>query len=208
MLATAIGNHDDLTTAVRLGAALLFVALVAFAALLLYARSTGLLRDDVQPDALTLYMRTAVFVAPLVPVLAFVRGRMARGPGWRCWSGSICWGCFHWSRTSRPPASSAVRDQPAAGRPDGYDADQHDEVDDAGRRVPPAHVAEPEQGDQLQHAEDGVRDGAGGEPARGPARSAVSTAATPNAISQAETARAVSGVSGHGHSVRAVDGAT
>ena len=36
----------------------------------------------------------------------------------------------------------------------------------------------------------------------------MSTAATPNAISQAATARAVSGVSGHGHSVRAVDGAT
>jgi uncharacterized membrane protein len=71
VLATAIGNRADLATAVRLSAALLFVALVAFAALLLYARSSGLLRDDVQADALTLYVRTAVFVTPLVPVLAF-----------------------------------------------------------------------------------------------------------------------------------------
>jgi len=36
----------------------------------------------------------------------------------------------------------------------------------------------------------------------------VSTAATPKATSQAATARAVSGVSVHGQSVRAVDGAT
>jgi uncharacterized membrane protein len=72
VLATAIGNREDLGTAVRLGAALLFVALVAFAALLLYARSSGLLRDDVDPDALTLYVRTAVFVVPVVPIIAFV----------------------------------------------------------------------------------------------------------------------------------------
>ena len=77
VLATAIGDHADLATAVRLSATLLFVALVAFAALLLYARSSGLLRDDVQPDALTLYVRTAVFVAPLVPVLAFIVAGMA-----------------------------------------------------------------------------------------------------------------------------------
>jgi uncharacterized membrane protein len=72
VLATAIGNRTDLSTAVQLSAALLFVALVAFAGLLLYARSAGLLRGDVQPDALILYMRMAVFIVPLVPVLVFV----------------------------------------------------------------------------------------------------------------------------------------
>jgi uncharacterized membrane protein len=77
VLATAIGNRNDLTTAVQLSAALLFVALVAFAALLLYARSGGLLRDDVQPDALVLYLRTAVFIVPLVPALAFVVAALA-----------------------------------------------------------------------------------------------------------------------------------
>ncbi|HEX3309392.1 MAG TPA: TMEM175 family protein, partial [Streptosporangiaceae bacterium] len=65
VLATAIGNSADLSTAVQLSTGLLFVALVAFAALLLYARSAGLLRDDVQPDALTLYIRTAVFIVPV-----------------------------------------------------------------------------------------------------------------------------------------------
>jgi uncharacterized membrane protein len=73
VLATALGNGDehDLGTAVRLMALLLFVALLAFAALLLYSRSVGLLRDDVEPTALRLYLRTAVFVAPVVPLLAF-----------------------------------------------------------------------------------------------------------------------------------------
>jgi uncharacterized membrane protein len=81
VLAAAIGDRADLTTAVQLGAGLLFVAVVAFAALLLYARSSGLLRDDVQPDALTLYLRTAVFVVPLVPVLAFVVAAVAPWAG-------------------------------------------------------------------------------------------------------------------------------
>lgn len=81
VLAAAFGNHADLTTAVRLGATLLFVALVAFAVLLLYSRSSGLLRDDVQADALTLYIRMAVFVAPLVPVLAFIIAGMAPWAG-------------------------------------------------------------------------------------------------------------------------------
>jgi hypothetical protein len=44
---------------------------VAFAALLLYSRSVGLLRADVAPEALSLYLRTAVFVVPLVPLVAF-----------------------------------------------------------------------------------------------------------------------------------------
>lgn len=73
VLAHALGSPDraDLGTAVRLIALLLLVALLAFAALLLYARAAGLLRSDVDPDALSLYLRTAVLVVPLVPVLAF-----------------------------------------------------------------------------------------------------------------------------------------
>ena len=73
VLASALrsGDRADLGAAVRLMALLLFVALVAFAALLLYSRSVGLLRADVEPAALALYLRTAVFVAPVVPVVAF-----------------------------------------------------------------------------------------------------------------------------------------
>jgi uncharacterized membrane protein len=73
VLAQAFGSEDrhDLGTAVRLMALLLLVALLAFAGLLLYARGTGLLRSDVDPAALSLYLRTAVFVVPLVPLVAF-----------------------------------------------------------------------------------------------------------------------------------------
>jgi uncharacterized membrane protein len=73
VLAAALGSGDrhDLGTAVRLMALLLFVALLAFAALLIYARTFGLLRSDVEPAALSLYLRTAVFLVPLVPVVAF-----------------------------------------------------------------------------------------------------------------------------------------
>ena len=73
VLAQALGSGDrrDLGSAVRLMALLLLVALVAFAGLLLYSRSAGLLRADVDPEALRLYLRTAVLVVPLVPVLAF-----------------------------------------------------------------------------------------------------------------------------------------
>lgn len=70
VLAQALGSNDDLGTAVRLSSGLLLVALVVFALLLLYARAGGLLRDDVDPDARTLYLRTAV-VLPVVPVVAF-----------------------------------------------------------------------------------------------------------------------------------------
>lgn len=73
VLAHALASDDraDLGTAVRLIALLLFVALLAFAGLLLYARGSGLLRPDLDPDALSLYLRTSVLVVPLVPVLAF-----------------------------------------------------------------------------------------------------------------------------------------
>jgi uncharacterized membrane protein len=73
VLAAALGSGDpdDLGTAVRLMAMLLFVALLAFAALLVYSRSVGLLRTDMDPEAVSLYLRTAVFLAPLVPLVAF-----------------------------------------------------------------------------------------------------------------------------------------
>jgi uncharacterized membrane protein len=73
VLATALrsGDRHDLGTAVRLMSILLLVALLAFAALLLYARSAGLLRADVEPAALRLYLRTAVLVVPVVPLVAF-----------------------------------------------------------------------------------------------------------------------------------------
>ena len=70
VLAQALGDNDDLGTAVRLTSGLLFVALVVFALLLHYSRSVGLLRDDVDPDARTLYFRAAM-VVPVVPVLTF-----------------------------------------------------------------------------------------------------------------------------------------
>jgi Na+-driven multidrug efflux pump len=81
VLASALGSGDrhDLGTAVRLMATLLFIALVAFAALLLYSRAVGLLRADVEPAALSLYLRTAVLVAPLVPLVAFA---VSYGSAW------------------------------------------------------------------------------------------------------------------------------
>ncbi|HST67516.1 MAG TPA: TMEM175 family protein [Mycobacteriales bacterium] len=73
VLASALrsGDRHDLGTAVRLMAILLLVALIAFALLLLYSRWAGLLRADVEPAALSLYLRTAVLVVPVVPLLAF-----------------------------------------------------------------------------------------------------------------------------------------
>ena len=71
VLAHALGNNDDLGTAVRLVSVLLFIALVVFAGLLRYSRATGLLRDDVAPDAQRLYLRNSM-LAPVVPVLAFL----------------------------------------------------------------------------------------------------------------------------------------
>jgi uncharacterized membrane protein len=70
VLARALDSNDDLGTAVRLTSGLLFVALAVFAGLLRYARSSGLLRDDVHSDARRLYLRNSMLV-PLVPVLAF-----------------------------------------------------------------------------------------------------------------------------------------
>ncbi|MFL6128278.1 MAG: TMEM175 family protein [Mycobacteriales bacterium] len=70
VLARALGSNDDLGTAVRLSSGLLFVALVIFIGLLRYARASGLLRDDVAPQARRLYLRNSM-LAPLVPVLAF-----------------------------------------------------------------------------------------------------------------------------------------
>jgi uncharacterized membrane protein len=70
VLSHALGDNEDLGTAVRLVSLLLFVALVVFIALLRYSQATGLLRDDVAPDALRLYLRNSM-LAPAVPVLAF-----------------------------------------------------------------------------------------------------------------------------------------
>jgi uncharacterized membrane protein len=70
VLAHALDSNDDLGTAVRLTSLLLFVALLVFVALLRYARATGLLRDDITPEARRLYLRNSM-LAPLVPVLAF-----------------------------------------------------------------------------------------------------------------------------------------
>jgi uncharacterized membrane protein len=116
VLATAIGNHSDLTTAVQLSAALLFVALVAFAALLLYARSAGLLRADVQPDALTLYLRTAVFIVPLVPVLAFLVAAVAPWAGLAMLVGLNLLGLLP-LESHQPPVGVERGPRPASSRP-------------------------------------------------------------------------------------------
>lgn len=71
VLSHAFGNRDDLGTAVRLIAGILFVAVLAFAGLLLYSRSSGLLRDDIDPDGRTLYLRNGMLV-PVVPAVAFL----------------------------------------------------------------------------------------------------------------------------------------
>ena len=70
VLAHALDSNDDLGTAVRLFSLLLFVALVVFVALLHYSRTTGLLRDDIAPEARRLYLRNSM-LAPVVPVVAF-----------------------------------------------------------------------------------------------------------------------------------------
>jgi uncharacterized membrane protein len=116
VLATAIGNHADLGTAVQLSTALLFVALVAFAALLLYARSVGLLRDDIQPDALTLYVRTAVFIVPLVPLLAFVVAAVAPWAGLALLVGLNLLGLLP-LESHQPPAGVERGPRPASIRP-------------------------------------------------------------------------------------------
>ena len=115
VLATAIGNRTDLSTAVQLSAALLFVALVAFAGLLLYARSAGLLRGDVQPDALILYMRMAVFIVPLVPVLVFVVAAVAPWAGLALLVGLNLLGLLP-LESHQPPAGVERGPRPASSR--------------------------------------------------------------------------------------------
>jgi uncharacterized membrane protein len=70
VLARALGSNDDLGTAVRLTSLLLFVAVLLFAFLLRYSRASGLLRDDIDPDARGLYLRNSMLV-PAFPLLAF-----------------------------------------------------------------------------------------------------------------------------------------
>ena len=115
VLATAIGNRTDLSTAVQLSATLLFVALVAFAGLLLYARSAGLLRGDVQPDALILYMRMAVFIVPLVPVLVFVVAAVAPWAGLALLIGLNLLGLLP-LESHQPPAGVERGPRPAGSR--------------------------------------------------------------------------------------------
>jgi uncharacterized membrane protein len=115
VLATAIGNRTDLSTAVQLSAALLFVALVAFAGLLLYARSAGLLRGDVQPDALVLYMRMAEFIEPLVPVLVFVVAAVAPWAGLALLIGLNLLGLLP-LESHQPPAGVERGPRPASSR--------------------------------------------------------------------------------------------
>jgi uncharacterized membrane protein len=115
VLATAIGNRTDLSTAVQLSAALLFVALVAFAGLLLYARSAGLLRGDVQPDALILYTRMAVFIVPLVPVLVFVVAAVAPWAGLALLIGLNLLGLLP-LESHQPPAGVERGPRPASSR--------------------------------------------------------------------------------------------
>jgi len=115
VLATAIGNRTDLSTAVQLSATLLFVALVAFAGLLLYARSAGLLRGDVQPDALILYMRMAVFIVPLVPVLVFVVAAVAPWAGLALLVGLNLLGLLP-LESHQPPAGVERGPRPASSR--------------------------------------------------------------------------------------------
>jgi uncharacterized membrane protein len=115
VLATAIGNRTDLSTAVQLSATLLFVALVAFAGLLLYARSAGLLRGDVQPDALILYMRMAVFIVPLVPVLVFVVAAVAPWAGLALLIGLNLLGLLP-LESHQPPAGVERGPRPASSR--------------------------------------------------------------------------------------------
>jgi uncharacterized membrane protein len=112
---TAIGNRTDLSTAVQLSATLLFVALVAFAGLLLYARSAGLLRGDVQPDALILYMRMAVFIVPLVPVLVFVVAAVAPWAGLALLIGLNLLGLLP-LESHQPPAGVERGPRPASSR--------------------------------------------------------------------------------------------
>lgn len=68
VLSRAFGDAQDLGTAVRLSAGLLFVVSALFSALLVYARRTGMFRTDLDPDVFGLYFRigSVVWVAPLL----------------------------------------------------------------------------------------------------------------------------------------------
>ena len=106
VLARALGSNDDLGTAVRLSAGLLFVALLVFVVLLRYARSSGLLRDDVDPDAQRLYLRNSMVGAAgpgagLRAVLRLPLGR-AGAPGRAQRAGAASAGVPPAARRRRP----------------------------------------------------------------------------------------------------------
>jgi len=71
VLSRAFGDVADLGTAVRLNAALAFVASALYAGLLIYARRTRMFRPDLDPDVFTLYFRLGTMLW-LVPPLAWL----------------------------------------------------------------------------------------------------------------------------------------
>lgn len=79
-LARAFADPRDLGSAVRLYAVQLTIALVLWAALLLYARAAGLFRDDLDADGFQLYFRGGLVVTvvpPLAWALAYVAPEVA-----------------------------------------------------------------------------------------------------------------------------------
>jgi uncharacterized membrane protein len=71
-LARAFADPRDLGSAVRLTAVQLTLALLIWAGLVVYARVAGLLRDDLDPDQATLYLRGSLFVWVVPPVALMV----------------------------------------------------------------------------------------------------------------------------------------
>lgn len=71
VLSRAFGDAADLGTAVRLSAALLFVASALYAVLLRYSRRAGLFRTGLDPDVFGLYFRIGSVVW-LAPALAWL----------------------------------------------------------------------------------------------------------------------------------------
>ena len=71
VLARSFADERDVAIAVRLSAGLLFVATIFWALTLNYARRAGLVREDVDPDAITLYFRLNA-LAWLGPLLAWL----------------------------------------------------------------------------------------------------------------------------------------
>lgn len=71
VLARSFSDARDVGAAVRLSSGLLLVATVVWAATIAYARRVGLLRTDLDPDAVTLYVRLGAlaWIGPLLALL-------------------------------------------------------------------------------------------------------------------------------------------